>query len=278
MKKFSRAYVEITNVCNKNCSFCPGTKRKAKMMSTAEFLEIAKKLRPVTDYLYFHVMGEPLLHPDISEIIGIGSSLGFKCAITTNGTLLKKTCEVLEKSGLYKISISLHSMESESEAEYLEYINECIEAADRLSRAGILTVLRLWNKGYDGGRNRDIVRLLRERFEGCEWKESERGARIRDKLHLEYGDRFVWPDKEAPEIDDHVFCYGMIDHFGVLVDGTVIPCCLDREGAIALGNIHESDIESILTSERATAIADGFRKRCASEALCRGCGYARRFS
>jgi radical SAM protein with 4Fe4S-binding SPASM domain len=247
-------------------------------MSTADFEKIAKKLRPVTDYLYFHVMGEPLLHPKLEELISIGSSLGFKCAITTNGTLLGDVCDTLCNSGLYKTSISLHSMESESEREYLDYINGCIDAADRLSRSGILTVLRLWNKGHDGGRNADIVRLLHERFEDGEWRESERGARIRDKLHLEYGDRFVWPDKDAPEIDDNVFCYGMIDHFGILVDGTVIPCCLDREGAIALGNIHESDIESILTSERALAIAEGFRKRCAVESLCRGCGYARRFS
>jgi MoaA/NifB/PqqE/SkfB family radical SAM enzyme len=169
-------------------------------------------------------------------------------------------------------------MESESQNEYLEYINGCIEAADKLSRAGILTVLRLWNRGHDGGRNDDILSLLKERFRDGEWKFSERGARIRDKLHLEYGDRFVWPDREAPEIDSDVFCYGMIDHFGVLVDGTVIPCCLDREGVINLGNIHDGDIESILTSERALAIADGFRRRCAKEALCRGCGYARRFS
>ncbi|MBQ7387400.1 MAG: radical SAM protein [Clostridia bacterium] len=277
MKKYSRAYVEITNICNRNCSFCPGTKRDGRIMSTDEFRTVASRLRPATDYIYLHVMGEPLLHPDVCEIIRIGTSLGFKCAITTNGTLLPEMCDELCRSGLYKISISLHSFENGSEDEYTKYIDGCIDAADRLSRCGILTVLRLWNRGHDGGRNVDIVRLLRERFSDGEWKVSERGARIRNKLHLEYGDRFIWPDKDAPEIDERVFCYGLLDHFGVLADGTVIPCCLDREGVIALGNIFGEDIESILTSERAVAIADGFRCRRAVESLCKGCSYARRF-
>ncbi len=247
------------------------------MMSTDEFRTVASCLLPLTDYIYLHVMGEPLLHPDIIDIIKIGTDLGFKCAITTNGTLLKELTDELCSSGLYKISISLHSFEGGTAEEYLEYINGCIESADKLSRAGILTVLRLWNKGYDGGRNIDIVRLLREHFYDCEWRESERGARIRDKLHLEYGERFIWPDRDAPIIDDKVFCYGMLDHFGVLVDGSVIPCCLDREGVITLGNIFSEDAADILSSARAKAIAEGFRRRCAVEELCRGCSYARRF-
>ncbi len=247
------------------------------MMSKEEFRTVASRLVSVTDYIYLHVMGEPLLHPELTDIIKVGTSLGFKCAITTNGTLLPELCDGLCDSGLYKISISLHSFEGEGREEYLDYINGCIEAADRLSRSGVLTILRLWNRGHDGGKNEETLRLLQEYFSDCEWHEGDRGARIRDKLHLEYGDRFIWPDKEAPEIDDRVFCYGMLDHFGVLVDGTVIPCCLDREGVIALGNIFDEEIENILTSERARAMAEGFRRRCAVEALCKGCSYARRF-
>ena len=277
MKKYSRVYVEITNICNRSCSFCPGTQREARIMSAEDFRTVASRLVGVTDYIYLHVMGEPLLHPELVEIIKIATQLGFKCAITTNGTLLPEVCDSLVSSGLYKINISLHSFEGSESAGHLRYINDCADSADKLSRAGILTVLRLWNRGHDDGRNVDTYALLRDRFSDGEWREGARGARIRDKLHLEYGDRFVWPDKNAEYISDSVFCYGLVDHFGILSDGTVIPCCLDREGVIALGNIFDEPIESILASKRASDIREGFSRRTAVEPLCKSCSYARRF-
>ena len=137
-------------------------------------------------------------------------------------------------------------------------------------------MLRLWNLGHDGGRNLDTLRHLHEKF-GEEWVMGERGARIRHKLHLEYGERFLWPDTEAPDYGERVYCYGLSDHFGILSDGRVIPCCLDREGVMTLGNIFDTPLSDILSSERAEKIRLGFRDRCAAEELCRRCGYARRF-
>ena len=275
--RYSRAYVEITNICNRNCSFCPGTKRDNRRMSMDEFSHIAKSLRPLTDYIYFHVMGEPLTHPLLPQFIRLATDMGFKCAVTTNGTLLDKVGRDLIASGVYKINISVHSFEDGSDESYHSYINSLLSFADEASSLGILTVLRLWNKGNDGGRNDKTISLMKEKFKDGEWREGARGFRIRHKLHLEWGDRFEWPDISCEEGDSSVFCYGLSDHFGVLVDGTVIPCCLDREGVINLGNIHETQIDDILASERAKSILDGFKKRCAREELCRKCGYARRF-
>ena len=275
-KKYSRVYVEITNICNKNCSFCPGTVRQMKRMTMDEFAFVAKSLRSVTDYLYFHVMGEPLTHPNLKDFVEYATNLGFKCAITTNGSLLDRVGDKLLDSGLYKMNISVHSFENGDEKSYLSYINSIADFADRASNAGILTVLRLWNKGYDGGLNDSTLDILQNRLQG-EWKWGSRGARIRHKLHLEYGDRFDWPDMEANNLGDEVFCYGLSDHFGILCDGRVIPCCLDREGAITLGNIFEESITDILASDRAEAIRRGFEKKCAVEELCQKCGYARRF-
>ena len=138
-------------------------------------------------------------------------------------------------------------------------------------------MLRLWNRGYDEGRNIDTLAILRERFVDGEWREGANGARIRHRLHLEYGDRFEWPDVECDELGEQVFCHGLGDHFGILVDGRVVPCCLDREAAIELGNVYDSDLNDILTSERAEAMREGFRCKRATEELCRKCGYARRF-
>lgn len=275
-EKYSRVYVEITNICNRNCSFCPGTKREKKRLTLDEFIFISKKLRPLTDYLYLHVMGEPLTHPELISMIRSATELGFKVAITTNGTLLPVVGEQLLTSGVYKVNVSLHSFEEGSAEQHLTYINNCIDFAKAASERGILTTLRLWNKGYDAGRNVDTLAIIRKKFPG-DWVYGARGARITHKLHLEEGERFDWPDMEAEELGDRVFCHGLGDHFAILSDGRVVPCCLDREGAITLGNVFADDLNSVLNGERASAMCEGFAKKRATEELCRRCGYARRF-
>lgn len=273
---YSRAYVEITNICKRNCSFCPGTKRAPRRMNLTEFSHILDELEGLTEYIYLHVMGEPLTHPELCEFISIASSRGFKCAITTNGTLLKNRPEILD-SGVYKINISVHSFEKGTEEEFLAYVRSIMDFADESSRRGILTILRLWNKGYDEGRNIDILALLADRFSDEEWHNGPRGSRLRNKLHLEYGERFDWPDAACKSLGDDVFCYGLSDHFGILSDGRVIPCCLDREAEIDLGNVYEKSLAEILSSERSEAIRKGFKQKRAVEQLCKKCGYARRF-
>ena len=275
--KYSRVYVEITNICNRACSFCPGTKREKKRMTLDEFSRVLDKLKGITEYVYLHVMGEPLTHPELPDLINLASEKGFKCSITTNGTLLKKRKVELLASSLYKAHISIHSFESGTDEEYLAYLNGCFDFADESSKRGILTVLRLWNRGHDGGRNLDTLAILREKFKDDEWREGVNSTRIRHRLHLEWGDRFEWPDVGCDELGEQVFCHGLGDHFGILVDGRVIPCCLDREGVIELGNVFKDDLNEVLSSERAEKIREGFRNKKAREELCRKCGYARRF-
>ena len=282
---YSRVYVEITNICNRSCSFCPGTVRPHRRMTLDEFDLVTDRLIGVTEYLYYHVMGEPLTHPLLPEFIRLASAKGFKSAITTNGTLLSSRGKELVEAGVYKVNISVHSFEDgESGDAHGKYLDEILDFADYASKNGVLTVLRLWNldgRGQAlGGNNERTLDYLRTRFpDGGDtpWKFSNRGARLRDKLHLEYGDRFEWPDMGAEERGDRVFCYGLKDHFAILCDGRVVPCCLDREGAVTLGNIWDASVEQILTSPRAVVMREGFQKRCATEELCRRCGYARRF-
>ena len=278
-KKFpySRVYVEITNLCNRNCSFCPGTVRAPRMMTPEEFELVVQKLTGVTGYLYYHLMGEPLTHPKLPELIAIAKELGFKSQITTNGTLLGVRGQALIDAGVHKVNISVHSFEEGSNEDYVNYINSCLDFADRASRAGIIVVLRLWNNGYDEGRNISTLDLAKVRFPWA-WKEEPKGIRIQHKLFLEHGDRFDWPDLSAADGGDAVFCYGLRDHFGILSDGTVVPCCLDHNGDIALGNIFTQPLDEILNGSSAKAMRDGFSCRKASEELCRKCGYARRFN
>ena len=282
---YSRAYIEITNICNRSCSFCPGTIRPLRRMSLSEFDTVTDRLLGVTEYLYYHVMGEPLTHPNLPAFIRLAKEKGFKSAITTNGTLLPSRGRELIDAGVYKVNISVHSFEDgEDSAAHGRYLDNILDFADEASKNGVLTVLRLWNlDGHGealGGNNDRTLNYLRARFPDTDetpWKFSPRGARMRDKLHLEYGDRFEWPDMEADDRGSGVFCYGLKDHFAILCDGRVVPCCLDREGVITLGNIFDTPANEILSSPRAAAMREGFQRRCATEELCRRCGYARRF-
>ena len=275
-KPYAKSYVEITNICNLSCSFCHGTKRAPREMSIPEFSHVIDEIAPLTDYVYLHLMGEPLTHPDLPRLIRVVNERGLKCAITTNGTLLSERSGELIEAGVYKVNVSVHSFEGGECEEYFKYLSEIADFVDRASRSGVLVVLRLWNKGHDGGLNTRTLEFFRERLVG-EWKYGSRGARIRHKLHVEYGERFEWPDVDAAEGDRAVFCYGLSDHFGILSDGSVVPCCLDSDGVITLGNAFTDSVEKILSSERAEAMRLGFKNRCVSEPLCRRCGYARRF-
>ena len=276
MQTYSRIYTEITTVCNGSCSFCPGTFRKKEFISLDRYSDLLDRIGGFTEYVYMHLMGEPLLHPHLAELISLARAKGFKPCITTNGKLLPRVGKSLIEAGVYKVSISVHSFEQGSREEYLDYLNGCIDFADEASSLGVLTVFRLWNKGYDEGRNIDTVSLLKERFTDA-WVENGGRARLRNRLHLEYGERFDWPDVQTPELGERAFCYGLADHFGILTDGTVVPCCLDRDGIISLGNVYTEPLESILSSARATKMRDGFRKKLCTEELCRKCGYSRRF-
>ena len=273
--KYKKAYIEITNICNMSCSFCHGHKRELKRMSRDEFSLVLEKLKGQTEYIYYHLMGEPLTHPELPEFLKMAAGSGYKSIITTNGTLLsKRGNELLEN--IHKVNLSLHSFEGDNEEGFDKYVCSLTDYAKSAANQGIIVVFRLWNKGFDGGRNETAIRLLKREIEG-EWKENTRGVKIRERIFLEYGERFEWPDMEASDNGESVFCYGLRDQFGVLCDGTVVPCCLDSDGVISLGNIFSEDIEKIINSERATAMAEGFKNRRATEELCRKCGYAKRF-
>ena len=274
---YSRVYIEITNVCNMNCSFCHGHSRDKRFMSEDEFNLILDRLSGQTEYIYYHLMGEPLLHPLLPVFLKTAKNKGYKSMITTNGTLLNKCGDEIINSGIHKVNISVHSFEESDNDEYLSYLGKIADFAEKANNSGVIIVLRFWNNGIDEAKNNFAIDYFRSRFDG-DWAENSKGLRIRNKMFIEYGDRFGWPDKNAEIQGDEVFCYGLRDHFGILCDGTVVPCCLDSDGVINLGNVFDSDIESILSSERAAAMKSAFDCRKASEELCRRCAYAQRFS
>lgn len=277
MKRFHKIYLEISNVCNLECSFCPGTKRKAKVMTEEEFSALLPKLRPWADYLYFHLMGEPLCHPMLERFLQLAGEEGFKVILTTNGTLLEKQQDVLLNApALHKVNISLHAFEANDLAlPFEEYVKQCF-AFGQAAQGLKLIVYRLWNQGGADEKNAAILSAMENAFPKP-WKVERRGTRIGERIYLEYGDKFDWPDLNAEDGGETVFCYGLRDQIGVLCDGSVVPCCLDHDGDLTLGNLFTESMEDILEKPRSMAIYEGFRNKKAAEELCRKCGYARRF-
>ena len=277
MKRFNKVYLEISNLCNLRCAFCPGTKRAPHRMTEEEFSALLPKIRPFSDFLYFHLMGEPLCHPLLGRFLELAGQAGFKVILTTNGTLLPKMQEVLLSApALHKVNISLHAFEANDLAvPFSEYLRGCF-AFGRAAEGKCIVSYRLWNGGGADELNGQILDTMAEYFPRP-WAEERRGPRLGQKIYLEYGDKFDWPDLSAADNGERVFCYGLRDQIGVLCDGTVVPCCLDHEGDLNLGNLHETTMEEILETPRARAIYEGFQKGKAAEELCRKCGYATRF-
>lgn len=275
--RFSKIYLEISNLCNLSCAFCPGTKRQKKALNEEEFSALLPKIRPYTDFLYFHLMGEPLLHPNLEQFLALAGDMGFKIILTTNGTLLTKQQEILLNApALHKVNISLHAFEANDLAvPFEDYLSGCFTFG-KAAEGKILIAYRLWNQGGQDEKNDDILAAM-SKFFPKPWVQERRGTRIGERIYLEYGDKFDWPDLKAADGGEGVFCHGLRDQLGILCDGTVVPCCLDHEGDIALGNLFTQSMEEILESPRAKAIYDGFSQRKATEELCRKCGYARRF-
>lgn len=275
-----RAYIEITDVCNLSCSFCPKTERPAYFMPLEAFLLYARQLRAYTDVFCLHVMGEPLLHPELDSILSACDLLKARVILTTNGTLLERRAgTLLSHDCVYKIQISLHSGEANGTQDGL-YYERCIDFARASSQKGIVTILRLWNrdgrvKGENAG-NEALLEKMKASLGGF-WKRNQRGYCISPKLYLEYDERFVWPDASGARIRENGFCRAVRTQIAVLCDGTVTPCCLDRNGEMRLGDLKTTELYEILSSKRAQEMASGFARGVFTEDFCRTCGYADRF-
>ncbi|MDP3178339.1 MAG: radical SAM/SPASM domain-containing protein [Spirochaetaceae bacterium] len=281
---FDKVFLEITNACNLSCSFCPPTRRSAEFMSRVRFELFLRRLEGHARHLYFHVKGEPLLHPALGEFLDAAGERGFQVSLVTNGTLLAdRADELLPKRNIRKLSVSLHSHSGSDRA--LEYWRG-IEAFLERHRASpsFPVSLRLWNRRAEllPPESAGLWDLLRERYPSVGVWESAASAgdsrELDHRVFLNLADEYAWPSLSLPQIEERGFCRGLRNQIAVLVDGSVVPCCMDGDGAMTLGDLGESGLGEILAGPRARAIYDGFSARRLTEPLCRSCGYRRRFS
>jgi MoaA/NifB/PqqE/SkfB family radical SAM enzyme len=281
MKKYKKIYLEITNSCNLNCAFCPKTERAPQFMDEKDFRLILDRIKGRFEYLNFHVMGEPLLHPKLGLFLDICEAYGYKVNITTNGTLIDRTEFLLDKPALRMLSFSLHSCEGTA---YENYLKKVFDFTDKALAAGKMQIcFRLWNlkeNENNTGNNMIIEKIVEKYAPNLKIDDKAthvRSIKVAERLFLNKALEFEWPDLDREEIGSKGFCYGLREQIGILVDATVVPCCLDKDGVLKLGNLKDDQLDNIIKGKRARAIYDGFSSKKTVEELCKKCGYRTRF-
>lgn len=275
MKKFKKIYVEITNHCNLNCSFCSVDNRLKQTITVENFEHILKEIANYTDFIYLHVKGEPLLHPKLKELLTLVEKYHLNVNITTNGTLLKEKKDTLKDSIIHKINISLHS-ENKKDT-YFEDIFETVK--ELVDKTIIYRIWTLEDGAFDETSTK-IVEKLKDYYklstDVVEKIRNEKNIKIAENIYVDKDNEFEWPTLVGDK-NLNGFCMALKTQIAILVDGTVVPCCLDSNASIPLGNIYEESLESILEKDRAKKLRKSFQERKPCEQLCRNCTYKERF-
>ena len=260
---FKKVYVEITNNCNLDCSFCIKNQRTKMFIDIDDFKIILNKLRGYTKYLYFHIMGEPLLHPKINELIDIANK-NFFVNITTNGYLIDK---IKSNKNIRQINISLHSFDDRYKKSLDEYMENIFSSVDKLVVNNTIVKYRLWVNGV----NKDkIINKLEDKYKT---KIDSNSVKLTDNVYYEVESEFIWPSYDNDYYSETGSCRALRDHIGILVDGTIVPCCLDSEGIINLGNIYKNDLNDIINSGLFYEMKKGFQNNKKIHDLCKKCNF-----
>lgn len=274
--RFKKIYIEITNTCNLSCAFCVQNSRAPKRMSVEEFSYVLSQVKPYTKYVYLHVLGEPLSHPELEQILLLCEEAGIQVNMTTNGTLLKSREELLQKAAIRQLNISLHSFPQHLQERYLE---EAIMVGKALAKKKTYVSYRLWalKNQQLPEEARMILDTLSKAYEVSIDQIQSGTLRLHDYTFLHFEEVFEWPSLQHPMVSDQGYCLGMKQMCAILSDGSVVPCCLDSKADICLGNIFETPFQELIESKRAQQMVQSFQCQHASEALCKRCSYRLRF-
>lgn len=265
--KLKKIYIEITNACNLNCSFCIKNKRQITYMTIDNFKLIIDKIKNYTKEIYLHILGEPLLHQHIDELIIYATKNNLKVNITTNGYLISK---IKNNHNIHRLNISLHSFNQKYKLPLEKYIKNIFDTIDNIKDTTFIT-LRLWIKD----KNTDyILKYINDRYNTniTNLKDNTK-TKITKNIQIDTFHEFIWPDLNNNYYNEKGTCKGLIDHIGILSDGTIIPCCLDSQKIIELGNIYENNLEEIFEKEIVKEMIKGFKNNYKCQELCKHCSF-----
>ena len=276
---FKKIYIEITNSCNLKCKFCPETNRKKEFMSLENFEEVIKKVHKHTNLVCLHVKGEPLLHSNLEEILRILEEYNLQANITTNGTLIKEKLEALKNSkAVRQINFSIHSIMQNDKLDK-QYLQDIFESVEELKN--IIISYRLWNLQTikENDVNNEIIKELECYYNLKNLKQQlmkNEFLKLEENVFINQDTEFTWPNINSKSIIEKGRCLALKEQVAILVDGTVVPCCLDNNGDISLGNILEETLEDILEKEKTVKIKKNFENGIITCKLCKTCGFLKR--
>lgn len=256
-------------------------------MDPAEFEAILKQAAPLAETVFLHLMGEPLAHPKFLQILDICEKYNTQIELVTNGLLIKKYKDhIINAPFIRQINFSLQSFRDNFPDRdidpYLLPIFEFVQAAHEI-RPAMYTNLRLWNQDSNtAASNEEIFTKIEAYFQVSINRNFEAGAikskKIWNRLYLHFDTRFDWPSFLLPHQGTRGRCHGAVNHIGIHADGSVVPCCLDKNAAIRLGNVNEQPLQEILQGERFVNMRNGFLKGVLVEDFCQHCTFINRFS
>ena len=302
MKRFQRAYLEITNQCNLHCSFCPGTKRQGMFLSGQQFEERIAQVSPLAEQVFLHVLGEPLLHPELPLFLRICQQYQLPVNICTNGFLLTPEREnILFNPIVRQVNFSLQAlMECGHPDQAQEVFRKILKFCQRAIevRPELYINLRTWDFSGDFKESR-LKDTLMSQLTGvfspdhpvAAFSKGRKSHRLKGRIYWHSDSLFQWPgsggssetEQQNPDLSlefqtlPEGFCHGLTSQFAILCGGEVVPCCLDAEGSILLGNINQTPLERILQSPAATVIQEAFRQNRVWHPFCQNCSFRKRF-
>lgn len=265
--KLKKIYLEITNKCNLSCSFCIHNKKKVTSITLDNYKYIINKIKPYTKELYLHVLGEPLMHPNISEFINYATNAGLMVNITTNGYLINS---IKDNHNIHRLNISLHSYNEKYHLSIEDYLDNIFNVVDFIRDKTYIS-LRLWVKDKN---TINIINYLNNRYHtNISEIINNQKIKVTNNLLIDTFHCFIWPDLNNSYYCEKGTCRGLIDHLGILSDGTIVPCCLDTTGIINLGNIYQDNIPDIYEKEIVKEMIKGFRENKKINELCKHCHF-----
>jgi len=287
--KFYRIYIELTNVCGLSCSFCPTKALPNKQMDLVFFESVIAQACHYTSEIACHVVGDPLTQSNLHDYLDIIHRYGLKAMLTTSGYFLKKHSEeTLFHPCVKQINISLNSFNKNDTAlSFEQYINPILALCEQKlkQKKELFINLRVWNLDEIMSEylfNKTLFKILSQQFHttldiDTIYKERPKSIRLASKILVHFDSYFEWPSLNNSVYGDGS-CQGLQSHIAILASGKVVPCCLDCDGIIALGDLHEQRLEEILKTPRTTHMIQGFKEGKAVEELCQRCSYKDRFN